>query len=114
MALDFSLSEEQLLIRDTAKDILASFASRKAELIHQVMVEKKFPQEMWDAFADAGLALDDLSEVMTGNIPEGVDLEKLQELGTTLEELDSEEFNDATEAISEHAEEECGITLGEE
>ena len=54
MALDFSLSEEQKLVRDTAKDILASFASRKDELIHQVMVEKKFPQEMWDAFADAG------------------------------------------------------------
>ncbi len=54
MALDFSFSEEQLLVRDTAKDILASYASRKAELIHQVMVEKKFPQEMWDAFADAG------------------------------------------------------------
>jgi hypothetical protein len=71
-------------------------------------------QEIEDAFADAGLALDDLSDVMTGDIPEGVDLEKLQELGTTLEELDSEEFNDATEAISEHAEEECGITLGEE
>ena len=54
MALDYSLSEEQKLVRETARDILASFADRKDELIHQVMVEKKFPQEMWDAFADAG------------------------------------------------------------
>lgn len=66
-----------------------------------------------EAFADAGLELDDLSEVMSGNVPEGVDMEKLESLGTTLEELDSEEFNEASENISDHAEAECDITLGE-
>ena len=70
-------------------------------------------QKIEQAFEDAGLALDDLDEVMSGNVPEGVDMAKLQELGTTLEELDSQEFNDASEAISKHAEEECDITLGE-
>lgn len=70
-------------------------------------------QRIEDAFADAGLEVDDLSEVMTGSIPEGVDQEALSELGTTLEELDSEEFNDASEAISDHAQAECDITLGE-
>ena len=95
-----------------AFDTLADEAPKEVEDDWKVMQEGV--QRIEDAFEDAGLAMDDLSEVMTGEIPEGVDLEKLQELGTTLEELDSEEFNDATEAISEHAEEECGITLGEE
>ena len=70
-------------------------------------------QQIEQAFEDAGLALDDLDEVMSGNVPEGVDMAKLQELGTTLEELDSDEFQDASDAISKHAEEECDITLGE-
>ena len=65
------------------------------------------------AFADAGLELDELGDVMSGEIPEGVDMEKLENLGTTLEELDSPEFNEASDAISEHAEQECDITLGE-
>ena len=95
-----------------AFDKLADEAPKEVEDDWAVMQDGV--QEIEDAFEDAGLALDDLSEVMTGNIPEGVDLEKLQDLGTTLEELDSEEFNDATEAIEEHADEECGITLGEE
>lgn len=54
MALDYSLSEEQKLVQETARTLLQRFAHRKDELIHEVMVEKKFPQEMWDAFADAG------------------------------------------------------------
>ena len=70
-------------------------------------------QQIEDAFADAGLELDDLGDVMTGEIPEGVDMEKLEQLGTTLEELDSPEFQEASDAISEHAEQECDITLGE-
>ena len=39
--------------------------------------------------------------------------QKLQELGPTLEELDSPEFQEASDTISEHAEQECDITLGE-
>ncbi|GAB2633895.1 hypothetical protein GCM10027270_22900 [Nocardioides ginkgobilobae] len=70
-------------------------------------------QQIEDAFADAGLELNELGDVMTGEIPEGVDMEKLEQLDTTLEELDSPEFNEASDAISEHAEQECDITLGE-
>ena len=70
-------------------------------------------QKIEQAFEDAGLQLDELDEVMGGEVPEGVDMAKLEELGTTLEELDSEEFNDASDAIEEHAQEECDITLGE-
>ena len=66
------------------------------------------------AFADAGLEMDQLGDVMTGDIPEGVDMEKLAGLGETLNDISGEEMNDATEAIEEHADEECGITLGEE
>jgi hypothetical protein len=70
-------------------------------------------QQIEDAFADAGLELNELSDVMSGDIPEGVDMEKLEQLGTELESLDSPEFNEASDAISEHAEQECDITLGE-
>lgn len=70
-------------------------------------------EKIEQAFEDAGLELDELDEVMAGEVPEGVDMAKLQEMGTTLEELDSQEFNDASDAIEEHAQEECDITLGE-
>lgn len=70
-------------------------------------------QKIEDAFEEAGLEIDDLSDVMSGTVPEGVDMAKLEELGTTLQELDSEEFNNASETISDHAKEECDITLGE-
>jgi len=54
MALDFSLSEEQQMVRDTARDVLGRFSDRRDELIHQIMVEKVFPEELWQAFAEAG------------------------------------------------------------
>lgn len=70
-------------------------------------------QQIEAAFAEAGLELDELGDVMSGEIPEGVDMEKLEQLGSELESLDSPEFNEASDAISEHAEQECDITLGE-
>ena len=70
-------------------------------------------QKIEQAFEDAGLQLDELDQVMSGDVPEGVEKAKLEELGLTLEELDSEEFYDASDAIEEHAKEECDLTLGE-
>lgn len=63
---------------------------------------------------DVGLGFDDLDSLSTGEMPEGFDLAKLQEVGEATEGLNGEEFNDAMEAIEEHAEEECGVDLTEE
>lgn len=70
-------------------------------------------QTIEDAFAEAGLEIADLEQVMAGEIPEGVDPQALAELGTTLQELDSTEFQEASDTISQHAQDECGINLDE-
>lgn len=54
MALDFSLSEEQQMVRDSARDMLKQFADRRDEFIEMIMVKKEFPEELWQAFAEGG------------------------------------------------------------
>jgi len=54
MALDFSLSEEQQMVRDAARDMLKQFADRRDEFIEMIMVKKEFPEELWQAFAEGG------------------------------------------------------------
>lgn len=54
MALDFSLSDDQRMIQQTARDILKPFEGRREELRNMIMKERKFPQEIWDAVAGAG------------------------------------------------------------
>ena len=60
-------------------------------------------------FADAGLDLDDLEGLQSGEIPEGLDVEKLQGIGTELQDLNGQEMQDAQQAIREHAKDECDI-----
>ena len=55
MSLNFELSEEQQLVARSMKECLAPFANRKEELRQTILVEKKFPQDMWDAICDTGL-----------------------------------------------------------
>lgn len=55
MALDFELSEEQTMIQQAVKDLFKRFAGRRDELRNMLLKEKKFPQELWQAIADAGL-----------------------------------------------------------
>lgn len=64
------------------------------------------------ALSDAGLSYDDLDAISKGDVPKGVDPAKLQGLGSQLQSLGSQEFQDAGKAIDEHATSECGITLG--
>lgn len=54
MALDFTLSPEQMMIKETAQKILARFAPRRNELRERIFKKKEFPQEIWDAIAEAG------------------------------------------------------------
>jgi hypothetical protein len=64
---------------------------------------------------DAGISLDDLSGLQSGQVPDGVDVSKLQELGTKMQELtDNGDFEDASDAITQHAKDECGIDLDED
>ncbi|NRQ50552.1 hypothetical protein [Aeromicrobium stalagmiti] len=63
------------------------------------------------AFEDAGLKLSDLGKVQAGEIPEGVDVAKLQKLPQTLQGLDSKEFTTANDAITKHAKDVCKVDL---
>lgn len=69
------------------------------------------------AFEEAGLTPEDLGALSQGQLPEGVDPEQLQEAVAGLEEaasgLESEDFEQAGDNIQAHAEEECGIELGD-
>ena len=71
--------------------------------------------QLEQAVEEAGLTLDELAEIAQdpSAMPDDVDMAKLQELGTKMQELDSQEFTEAGDAITAHAEEECGITLDE-
>ena len=65
------------------------------------------------ALEDVGLTLEEFGQIAAdpSQLPDDVDAQKLQELGPKLEELNSPEFDRASDAISTHAEEECGVTL---
>ncbi|MBI2061295.1 MAG: acyl-CoA/acyl-ACP dehydrogenase [Nitrospirae bacterium] len=55
MALDFSLAEEHKMIQQAVDDLFKRFAPRRDEFRKMLLKEKKFPQELWMAIADAGL-----------------------------------------------------------
>lgn len=53
--LNFALSEEQKMILKSVQDVLKRFEPRREELKKLVLVDKKFPYEIWDAFCEMGL-----------------------------------------------------------
>lgn len=55
MALDFELTEEQKLIQKVIRDIVTRFEPRRHEFRALMQKEKRYPQELWDALAEAGL-----------------------------------------------------------
>ena len=54
MALDFMLSEEQKLVRNSVRSMLQPFLARRQEF-RDMAREGKFSEELWQAFADMGL-----------------------------------------------------------
>jgi acyl-CoA dehydrogenase len=54
MALDFSLSEEEEQIRQTARRMVARFVGRRDEYRRIIFDEQRLPEEMWQAFAESG------------------------------------------------------------
>lgn len=69
--------------------------------------------QLQQAVEDAGLTLDELAAIQQDpqNLPEGVDMAKLQQLGEELQALQTPEFTRAGDAITAHAENECGVDL---
>jgi len=65
--MDFELSDELVAIQDAMVACLEPFKDRREELVHMVMVEKRFPQEVWDAICETGLMGCLVSEEYGGN-----------------------------------------------
>ena len=64
-----------------------------------------------DALAEAGVEPGDMAGIQAGDVPEGVDQAKLAESLGKIQALGSEEVTKATETISTHAKDECGVDL---
>jgi hypothetical protein len=64
------------------------------------------------AFDDAGIKLEDLGRIQSGDIPEGVDTTKLASLGSTLSEITGDKVTKAQATIQEHAKKSCDVDLG--
>ncbi len=65
------------------------------------------------ALEDAGITMADLGKIQTGQMPEGVDMAKLQELAPKLQSLSDAKFQKATDNIEKHAKDECDVDLSE-
>ena len=63
------------------------------------------------ALDDAGLTFEDLASAQSGELPEGVSQEDLQALAAEFQNIGSQETQEASEAIEEHAQEECDVNL---
>lgn len=60
---------------------------------------------------EAGIKLEDLAKVQQGELPEGVDMAKLQGLAADFQKLSDEKFTKASDAIEKHAKDECDVDL---
>lgn len=54
MPLDFAFSEDQEAIRRTVRDLFRRFEPDRDRIRDEVMRQKRFPQQIWDAVAEAG------------------------------------------------------------
>ena len=52
---NFALGDEHNLVRSSVKQMLQRFEGRREEFREIARREKRFPQELWDAFAEVGL-----------------------------------------------------------
>jgi hypothetical protein len=63
------------------------------------------------ALQDAGIKLEDLGSLMTGQVPDGVDPSKLAALPAKLQEIGSDKVQKAGDAISKQAKDTCKVDL---
>ena len=63
------------------------------------------------ALKKAGLDDEDMATLQSGQMPEGVDMNALNELMTEIQALNTNEFQKAGDNINKHAKDECGVDL---
>lgn len=64
------------------------------------------------ALKDAGLKFSDFAKIQQGQIPDGVDVSKLQDVAKQFSSLSGSKFTKASSAIEKHAKDTCKVTLG--
>jgi hypothetical protein len=67
--------------------------------------------KLQDALKQAGLKPSDLAAIQKGQMPQGVDLSKLQALAPKLQSLGSADVSGAATAIAKNAKDTCGVDL---
>ena len=68
-------------------------------------------QDFQTALEDAGLTMDDLAKMQSGEMPENFDPAKLQELAPKLQSLGDQDFQAAADNLEKHAKDECDVDL---
>ena len=53
--MDFSLTEEQRMLRKTIGDALERFEPQREQMQREIFKEKKFPRDLWNAMAEIGV-----------------------------------------------------------
>lgn len=64
-----------------------------------------------DSLKSAGIKLEDFDKLQSGQIPDGVDVKKLQGLATEFQKLSGAEFEKASKNIETHAKDVCKVDL---
>lgn len=67
MALDFSLSDEQQLVRTAVADAMRRFSSRRQEFMDAILNKREVPQELWQATVELGMTGAVIPEEYGGN-----------------------------------------------
>ena len=103
---DVSSLEETLDQLATLRDEAPEAIAADWEVLHDAF------ERIVGAFRDAGLSAEDIEAIQSGQVPDGVDQQALQDAYAEITELSSdEELTDALEAIRAHAQDECDIEL---
>lgn len=97
--------------------IRTTFGELEAEAPEDVAGDWKTLSDAMDTLADeldkAGVTLEDLRGMQSGEVPEGVNQQDLAKIAQEVQKLSGQEFQQAAQNISTHAQEECEIQLGE-
>lgn len=112
--LDFTgLSDEDFA--GFQSDVEAIQAAAPDDIKEQWGTLTEATQRLQEILADAGISLEDLSSMEAGDMPDGVDMEKLQTMMTELQEFtEDSSFEEASTAVQQNVQDECDIEMGGE
>ncbi|MFT4299480.1 MAG: hypothetical protein QM597_07595 [Aeromicrobium sp.] len=97
-------------------DILDTFESLADAAPSEIESDWETVMEGMDIFVDAvddlGMTVEEFASMSSeSDLPEGVDASEFAEVMADLEELNDAKYEDAGDAIEEHASDECGVEL---